>query len=304
MTPPHGNQLRQRLLVLICTLTLISAAGAAPQEEASQAEREKQLEAFLADDTAGAFDILAGNPTLLSERSVQVKVYRSQRSRDPQVLAAAYRLCLQIPDLAATASMIDRRCNAAFTGSKADLKRLMLELVLQDPALKQDPRVVGLLNSALHSDDESLSDLAKELLAGHPELKSLPAIMEALPDASAGLPDYPSFKTAVNPIFVATGSDGRACVNCHKTRPILFLPLAKPNEDEEPVIRRRYRSVLLVIDLENPDESLILNKPTSPMPENPEGPVPPGYHTGGPRFEKGDETYNRILNWIRGHTQQ
>ena len=304
MTSSDRKQIRPgtafQFLALICALTLISAAGPFPQEQSSPPDREKRLEAFLTDDTTAAFEILARNPDFLKVRSVQVKVYRSQRSRDPEVLAAAYRLCFQAPDLAGMAPMIDRRCNGAFIGSKPGPKRLMLELALQDPALKQDPRVIGLINSALHSDDEALAGLGKQLLEKHPELKSLPAVLEALPDSAAALPDYESFKAIVNPIFMATGSDERACVNCHKTRPVLFLPLAGPNEDEEPVIRQRYRSVLCVIDLENPEKSLILNKPTSPLPENPEGPSSPDHHTGGPRFNKGDATYNRILKWIQG----
>ena len=303
MTSSNGKQIRRgtalQVLGLICGLTLISAGGLFSQEQPFQPDRQQQLEAFLTDDTAAAFDILTENPDFLQERSAQVKVYRSQRSRDPEVLAAAYRLCFQVPDLAAMAPMIDRRCNGAFIGSKPGPRRLMLELALQDPALKQDPRVIGLINSALHSDDEPLADLGKQLLEKHPELKSLPAVLEALPDTAAALPDYESFKAAVNPIFTATGSDERACVNCHKTRPVLFLPLAGPNEDEDPAIRQRYRSVLRVINLENPEESLILNKPTNPMPENGELSTPE-HHSGGPRFQKGDATYNRILGWIQG----
>ena len=216
------------------------------------------------------------------------------------MLAAAYRLCFQVPDLEGTAPMIERRCNGAFIGSDPAPRRLMLELALEDADLKQDLRVIGLINSALHSEDEPLGNLGKQMLERYPELAHLPAIVEALPDSAGALPDYESFRSTVNPIFTTMGPDERACVNCHNSRPVLFLPQPGPDEDEEPVIRQRYRSVLRVIDLENPENSLILNKPTHPAPENPRGPSSPAHHIGGPRFQKGDETYSRILGWING----
>ncbi len=288
---------RSRILPLALALVLISA-GFSPQQQSQKPDRDLKIEAFLTTDTVEAFEILHENPDLLTERRVQIKVYRAQRSKDPQVLAAAYRLCLQVPGLAGMSPMIERRCNGAFIGSDPAPKRLMLELALEDPDLKQDLRVVGLINSALHSEDELLGGLGRRMLERYPELGSLPAILEALPDSAGALPDYESFKSTVNPIFTTTGSDERACVECHNSRPILFFPQLGPDEDEEPVIRQRYRSVLRVIDLENPETSLILNKPTNPVPENPKGPSSPAHHMGGPRFQKGDETYNRILEWI------
>ena len=278
-------------------LMLVSAAS---QKPLSEPDRTQQLEAFLADETVAAFEILAENPDFLNQRNVQVKVYRSQRSKNSEMLAAAYRLCFQVPDLAGMAPMIERRCNGAFIGSDPAPRWLMLELALEDVDLKQDLRVVGLINSALHSEDETLESLGRQMLQKYPALASLPAILEALPESTKALPDYESFKSTVNPIFTAMGPDERACINCHNSRPVLFFPQLGPEEEAEPVIRQRYRSVLRVIDLESPEESLILHKPTNPAPENPKGPSSPAHHTGGPRFQKGDETYNRILEWIKG----
>ena len=55
-----------------------------------------------------------------------------------------------------------------------------------------------------------------------------------------------------------------------------------------------------VINLADPEESLILQKPTSSA--ETEGVVNSGRmaHGGGVRFEKGSPEYNTILNWIRG----
>ena len=287
-------------LSLGLVVMLISEVGLFGQEQFPKPDRDQQLEAFLADETVAAFEILAENPDFLNERTVQVKVYRSQRSKNPEMLAAAYRLCFQVPDLAGMAPMIERRCNGAFIGSDPAPRRLMLELALEDADLKQDLRVIGLINSALHSEDEPLESLGRQMLQKYPALGNLPAILEALPESTKALPDYQSFKSTVNPIFTTMGPDERACINCHNSRPVLFFPQLGPDEEEEAVIRQRYRFVLRVIDLESPEESLILNKPTNPAPENPKGPSSPAHHIGGPRFQKGDQTYNRILAWIKG----
>ncbi len=306
MTPSRDRRTQSihRKSATILLGLLMFAVGASFQEPAEPAEpaekgSEHSREAFLSSKGAEAFEILARNPDLIEERSVQVKIYRSQRSKDPQVLAAAYRLCFQMTGLEATAPMIHRRCNGAFIGSNPALQGLLLELALENPDLRKDLRVVGLISTALHSQDETLQKLGGKMVEEHPELEGQPAIREALGEANSGLPDYALFRETVNPIFSASGSDERACVNCHNSRPVLFLPMTAPGEDEEPVIRQRYRSVLRVLDLENLPASLILNKPTLPMAEDSGGSSSPDHHTGGVRFEQGDETYERILKWIQ-----
>ena len=67
-------------------------------------------------------------------------------------------------------------------------RRLMLELALEDADLKQDLRVVGLINSALHSEDEPLGSLGRLMLERYPDLGDLPAILEALPESTGRWP--------------------------------------------------------------------------------------------------------------------
>lgn len=283
---------------ILLVLLMITGSGAYFQEPTEEVLKQ-DLEAFLSTKGVEAFDIVVRNPNLLKSRAAQVKVYRSQRSKAPEILAAAYRLCFEVPGLEATAPMIHRRCNGAFIGSKPAHQRLLLEAALENSDLRKDLRFVGLISTVLHSQDEGLQQLGKMMVERYPDLKAQPAIREALGEGTLGIPDYESFKKTVNPIFSSTGSDGRACVNCHNSRPVLFLPVAGPNEDDEPVTQQRYLSVLRVIDLENPAASLILNKPTHPMSEDPKGASRPDHHTGGVRFEKGDETYSQILGWIQ-----
>ncbi len=294
----HTQSTRQRPARILLGLLMITGGGAYSQESSEEGSKQ-DLEEFLSTKGVEAFDIVVRNPNLLKSRAAQVKVYRSQRSKNPGILAAAYRLCFEVPGLEATAPMIHRRCNGAFIGSNPAHQRLLLEVALENPDLRKDLRVVGLISTALHSQDDGLQQLGEMIVEKHPDLKGHPAIRKALGEDSPGLPDYESFKKTVNPIFSSRGSDGRACVNCHNSRPVLFLPVAGPYEDDEPVTRQRYLSVLRVIDLENPAGSLILNKPTYPVSEDPKGASSPDHHTGGVRFQEGDETYRRILGWIQ-----
>ena len=64
--------------------------------------------------------------------------------------------------------MIGRRCNGAFIGSDPVPRRLILELALEDADLKQDLRVVGLISSALHSEDEPLGNLGRQIVERYP----------------------------------------------------------------------------------------------------------------------------------------
>ncbi len=102
---------------------MLISTGLFSQEQSPKPDRDQKLEAFLTTDSVEAFGILDEHPDFLKERSVQVKVYRSQRSKDPEVVAAAYRLCFQVPDLEGMAPMIERRCKRSLyrfrSGSQA-----------------------------------------------------------------------------------------------------------------------------------------------------------------------------------------
>ncbi|MCX6594312.1 MAG: hypothetical protein NTZ56_22585 [Acidobacteria bacterium] len=102
-------------------------------------------------------------------------------------------------------------------------------------------------------------------------------------------PDESYFRGYVQPILEARGKDGYACVHCHATHTIFNGTPA---------------TAMNVVDLENPENSLILRKPTSSAEEEGTLAVQSGgakvSHGGGVRWEKGSPEYNAILNWIRG----
>jgi hypothetical protein len=103
--------------------------------------------------------------------------------------------------------------------------------------------------------------------------------------AGAARPDDDYFRGYVEPVFTTRGKDGQACVHCHASHTLFNATLTTARN---------------VINLEDPESSLILVKPTSSA--ETEGIVNANKtaHGGGVRFEKGSPEYNTILNWIRG----
>jgi hypothetical protein len=96
-------------------------------------------------------------------------------------------------------------------------------------------------------------------------------------------PDEGYFRGYVQPIFETRGADGYACVHCHNTHTLF---------------NATYSTVMNVVDMENPENSLLLRKPISSA--ETEGTLGALAHGGGQRFEKDSPEYNTILNWIRG----
>ncbi|MBM3727263.1 MAG: hypothetical protein FJW40_17795 [Acidobacteria bacterium] len=98
-------------------------------------------------------------------------------------------------------------------------------------------------------------------------------------------PNEAYFRGYVQPILESRGADGYACVQCHITHTLFS---------------GSYGSALNVVNLDQPEESLILRKPTSSA--ETEGTLGSKTlsHGGGIRWPKDSPEYNTILNWIRG----
>ncbi len=100
-----------------------------------------------------------------------------------------------------------------------------------------------------------------------------------------GKPDEAYFRAYVEPILEKRGKDGYACVHCHATHTLF---------------NATYSTIFNVIDLNDPENSLLLRKPTSSA--ETEGVVGAKAlsHGGGVRWEKNSPEYQTILQWITG----
>jgi hypothetical protein len=97
--------------------------------------------------------------------------------------------------------------------------------------------------------------------------------------------DEAYFRAKVEPILHAKGEDGYACVNCHATHTLFNATWA---------------TVMNVVDTQNPENSLLLRKPTSTAESEGVVGAKTTAHGGGRRWAKGSPQYETILEWIKG----
>ena len=129
-------------------------------------------------------------------------------------------------------------------------------------------------------------------------------LAEALKDVEPGaVLDYAYFVAKVEPILATPGPDGKACVMCHANH--VIFKLKPPNQEgsfSSPDSRENYRYAMRVVDINDPQHSLILIKPTRPTDAGADVSDYYATHNGGQRW-KGNESswqYKTILEWIRG----
>jgi hypothetical protein len=140
-----------------------------------------------------------------------------------------------------------------------------------------------------------------------PPVKALTAKLEKLPEAellrppkpttaatAAGRPAAPRaqirldesfFRGYVEPILQKRGKDGYACVHCHASHTLFD---------------GTWGTVRNVVDTANPENSLILRKPTSSSDTEGIAGSTTLAHGGGVRFTRDSPEYATILEWIKG----
>jgi cellulose synthase operon protein C len=126
------------------------------------------------------------------------------------------------------------------------------------------------------------------------------------PDVKLGSPrllSLSTFRDKVNPLFYQAGDDGHSCVRCHANHGVLRIGEAGAVDS----LVVNYKSALKVINLGDPEASLLLRKPRSPLGQGaPDEASPTGLtHVGGPRWDGIDHpAYRAILNWIRETSEE
>ncbi|MDA1312799.1 MAG: hypothetical protein O2968_05645, partial [Acidobacteria bacterium] len=163
----------------------------------------------------------------------------------------------------------------------------------------------------LQADEDVRRQLQRLLSDENLEVRNSALAFKASLDARAGregydtnqLLDYEYFKVHVQPILANKGSDGLACVNCHANHTI--FKLIEPDEFgvfDEAQIRRNYASAIGVVNVANPADSLLLNKPSSDEDAAGIGNSQRFSHGGDLRWphRANSSEYRTILRWIQG----
>ena len=118
-----------------------------------------------------------------------------------------------------------------------------------------------------------------------PPPKNAAAVVQTAPPAPSAPLDEPYFRSKVEPILERKGADGYACVNCHATHTLFDAT---------------WSTVKNVVDRRDPENSLLLRKPTSTSESEGVANTTSTAHGGGQRWPKGSAEYETILKWIQG----
>ena len=281
-------------------------------------------------------EVLAASPALSQDTKLMARTASALLTGVEESKQAAVKLILQRPavlDSADVRSVYELYVETAGPKSFAKTLALLGELNYKDDRqtdamgeirtllLKgmnhRDPQVrVASLTAVrtiepLQDSPEVLSRLRELLDDGNREVRNSALAFQASLDARAGregfdtrqLLDYEYFKEHIQPILTAKGSDGLACVNCHANHTI--FKLVEPDEYgvlAEAHIRSNYSAAIGVVNLKDPQSSLLVNKPTSRDDSAGVGDSQRFSHGGDLRWAGGRNgpEYRTILRWIQG----
>jgi hypothetical protein len=162
-------------------------------------------------------------------------------------------------------------------------------LIVRETSFAQVERAAGGRNEAtlelgrrLDSQDEA----AGVARAFHlPAPRSAGAAPKPAPAAPTAPLDEAYFHANIDPILQKKGSDGYACVNCHATHTLF---------------NATWSSVKNVVDRADPENSLLLRKPTSTAEFEGVAGAAATAHGGGQRWMKNSPEYETILKWLQG----
>jgi len=109
-----------------------------------------------------------------------------------------------------------------------------------------------------------------------------------------------TFRTKVDPLFYRPGEDGVSCARCHASHNVLRIGEEGMAEGERLMVN--YNSALKVVNLGDPESSLLVRKPRSPSGQGgADASSPTGLtHAGGVRWDGPDPpAVAAILAWLR-----
>ena len=179
----------------------------------------------------------------------------------------------------------------------ANVSAAALDTLRKVKGVESRPEFKQAMNKLKNSSNPRLQLIASSVLQG----KNLG---EALRDVEPGsVLDFRYFVARVEPILAQPGADGKACVFCHASH--VIFKLEPPNAEgvfSDQDSKENYKYAMRVVDINAPDKSLLLIKPTRPTDSAGNVGDYLATHNGGQRWHgnESSEQYRTILEWIRG----
>jgi Squalene-hopene cyclase C-terminal domain len=160
-------------------------------------------------------------------------------------------------------------------------------ILVRDVKFPDVNRIAGPTGDPTHAFTAKVEAMPEAIEVAH-VLKPPPPVARArvngAPQARVRL-DEAFFRGYVEPILMKRGKDGYACVHCHASHTLF---------------NATYGTVMNVVDTADPENSLILRKPTSTAESEGVAGSTTLAHGGGVRFQKDSPEYVTILQWIKG----
>jgi hypothetical protein len=186
---------------------------------------------------------------------------------------------------------------ASLLNPDANVSAAALDTLRKVPDVEKRPDFHAAMDKLQNSSNPRLKLIAASVLQGKD-------LGEALRDVQPGsVLDFRYFVTRIEPILAKPGADGKACVFCHASH--VIFKLLPPNNDgvfSDQDSKENYQYAMRVVDITNPDKSLLLIKPTRPTDSVGNVGDYLATHNGGQRWHgnESSEQYRTILQWIRG----
>jgi hypothetical protein len=247
------------------------------------------------------FNLLAGAPTLWSTPLASRLLYIGLADDSPAIRLQCLKLGAGNADLWKRAETVEYILRLLIDPDRK-IRAEALAALRGQPDAMQDRRILRRLRGVMVDADAELARQAREILRAR---QVDPASLT--PDIVAQRPrmlNFSFFRREINPIFYQPGPDGEFCGKCHVNHTILRLAEppgpGKALSLEDTMLN--YNSVLKVINLGDPEQSLILRKPRSPAGQGEENAESPTglTHVGGTRWESTQHpAYLKLVQWIR-----
>ena len=186
---------------------------------------------------------------------------------------------------------------ASLLNPDANVSAAALDTLRKVKGVEQRPDFGAAMTKLQNSSNPRLKLISTSVLQGK-------KLSEALRDVQPGsVLDFRYFVTKVEPILATPGPDGKACVFCHASH--VIFKLAPPNAEgifSDQDSKENYRYAMRVVDITNPDKSLLVIKPTRPSDSAGNVGDYLATHNGGQRWHgnESSDQYRTIVEWIRG----
>ncbi len=186
---------------------------------------------------------------------------------------------------------------AALLGDDANVSAAALDTLRKVKGVEKRDDFRAAMNKLQNSTNPRLKLIAANVAKGKD-------LSEALKDVQPGsVLDFRYFVSKIEPILATPGRDGKACVFCHASH--VIFKLEPPNADgvfSDQDSEQNYKYAMRVVNIAEPEKSLILIKPTRPFDSAGNVGDYLATHNGGQRWHGNEqsEQYRTILEWVRG----